>query len=263
MAGQELEDPRPGEPSFARERDPYLSSFSLSSISKGPDLRIGLLLRGSHLTRASISVIDDIEASSFARIEMILLSPSAGQGSSDRHEPLRSTAPLHGRRSFACCLAGLRGAGPASRATSRRSTQRRGCVEPAPRYPGGPVRSVAARPPTRMPPSGPRRSTSSSTWAAPTRWTPIRATSSRSIAPVPSWPRTAHGRFASEIPHPSEAGRRTSRRSSRRHRSAPSPWTDSPILGPAGSRSPRPHFRPTADQLPATAYSHSTDRPIS
>ena len=73
MAGQELEDPRRNEPNTARERDPYLSTFSLSSLSKGPDLRVGLLLRGSHLTRASISVIDDIEASNFARIEMILL----------------------------------------------------------------------------------------------------------------------------------------------------------------------------------------------
>ena len=80
MAGQELEDPRPAGPSIARERDPYLSSFSLSSLSKGPGLRIGLLLRGSHLTRASISVIDDIEASNFARIEMILLSPAPAQG---------------------------------------------------------------------------------------------------------------------------------------------------------------------------------------
>jgi hypothetical protein len=92
MAGQELEDPRPGEPSSTRERDPYLSSFSLSSISKGPDLRIGLLVRGSHLTRASISVLDDIEASSFARIEMILLSPVPAQGR--RPNPIRFVQAL-------------------------------------------------------------------------------------------------------------------------------------------------------------------------
>ena len=77
---RQLEAQRPRGPRVARVRDPYLSSFSLSSVSKGPDLRIGLLLRGVHLTRASISVIDDIEASSFARIEMILLSPAPAQG---------------------------------------------------------------------------------------------------------------------------------------------------------------------------------------
>ena len=87
---------------------------------------------------------------------------------------------------------------------------------------------------TRVLPSAPRDSTSSSTWAAPMRWTPIRATSSRSIAPFPSWPRSAHGRFASETPPPSEAGRRTSTRSSQRNRSAPSPWNDSPILRTGG-----------------------------
>ena len=94
------------------------------------------------------------------------------------------------------------------------------------------------------------------------RSTPIRGTSSRSIEPLPMRLRTARGRFALQIPIPSEAGQRILRRSSRRQRYAQSPWNDSLTHGLVGSRSRQPHFRQTLDRQPEIAYSLSTDRPI-
>ena len=202
MAGQELEDQRPGEPSLLAGGTLPVLVFARFSIQRA-DLRIGLLVRGSHL-HASITVIDDIEASSFARIEMILLSPAPAQGRRTGTNPL--VRPLRSMSDALRVLPGRSIWSWTGVACARRSSQGRGRIEPTRGIPvvrlsrpdaGASIRAAA--------------STSSSTWAL-TRWMPIRATSSFSIAPFPIWRHTARGRFASEIQHPSEAGLRISRK---------------------------------------------------
>ena len=55
---------------------PFSSHF-LDSSGDGPPLRIGLILDGPTLTRSSASILRDLLASGFARIELVLLYPPA------------------------------------------------------------------------------------------------------------------------------------------------------------------------------------------
>src|ERR1700692_812045 len=54
-------------------RDRAFSSFFLSSPSGDPPLRVGLLLDRVWLNLAQASVIDDIQSSDFAGIELLIL----------------------------------------------------------------------------------------------------------------------------------------------------------------------------------------------
>ena len=58
-------------------QDRAFSSFFLSSTSNGPPLRVGILLDRAHEHRATASIIEDIRAADFARIEIVLFEASA------------------------------------------------------------------------------------------------------------------------------------------------------------------------------------------
>jgi len=60
--------------------DRSISSFFLSSPSAAPALRVGLLLDGWRVNRAVASVIRDIQASDFARLQLVLIDRAAVDG---------------------------------------------------------------------------------------------------------------------------------------------------------------------------------------
>jgi hypothetical protein len=82
-------------PIVLRVQDHTFSSFFLSSGSPGPPLRIGVLLGDVRLDHASASILEDIRASDFARLQMVVFDGSgqASEGGSKRH-PFRWSQAL-------------------------------------------------------------------------------------------------------------------------------------------------------------------------